>query len=145
MNLRTILLIVLTTVAPLTPLSFSLAQSDSYKIYQPRKEQESEKEEAKEENVPVPTISGVGLMLAINEDTKAIFVKDIFLGTPASYSEIMPGDELLEVDGSSVANSSLRDCANKVRGKTGSNVTLTVLRGTKKLKVILVREEYTPQ
>src|SRR5215831_9206870 len=54
-------------------------------------------------------------------------------GTPASKAGIKPGDFIAAIDGASIQGLPLNDAIDKMRGPSGSKVTLTVLRtGDKK-------------
>ena len=54
-------------------------------------------------------------------------------GTPAAKAGIKPGDYIAAIDGSSIQGLPLNDAIDKMRGPSGSKVTLTVLRtGDKK-------------
>jgi len=49
-------------------------------------------------------------------------------GSPAEKAGIRPGDVLTEVDGTSLAGLSIEEARNKIRGRKGTEVTLTVER-----------------
>jgi carboxyl-terminal processing protease len=54
-------------------------------------------------------------------------------GTPAAKAGIKPGDYIASIDGASIQGLPLNDAIDKMRGPSGSKVTLTVLRtGDKK-------------
>src|SRR5215472_8724382 len=62
-------------------------------------------------------------------------------GTPAAKAGIKPGDYIAAIDGASIQGLPLNDAIDKMRGPSGSKVTLTVLRtGDKKpFDVTLIR------
>lgn len=88
-------------------------------------------------------VSGIGLVLVQDEGSKKIIAKNTAPDSPASKIDIQPGDQLIEIDGVSTTNSSLSACGNKIRGKSGTKVTLTFLRGTQKLKFTIERGQFT--
>lgn len=55
--------------------------------------------------------------------------------TPASKSGIKAGDYIVSIDGKLVSEMSLQDAVEKMRGKAGSLVTLTLLRKGEKLPI----------
>jgi len=56
--------------------------------------------------------------------------------TPASKAGIKAGDYIVAIDSKLVSEMSLQDAVDKMRGKAGSNVTLTVLRKGEKVPLI---------
>ncbi len=71
--------------------------------------------------------SGVGLV--ISKVDKGAEVVSPIEGSPAYRAGINAGDVVTKVDGESMADYSINDIMKKIRGQTGSEVTLTVLRG----------------
>lgn len=53
--------------------------------------------------------------------------------TPASKAGIKPGDYVVAIDSKLVSEMTLQDAVEKMRGKTGTQVTLTILRKGEKL------------
>ncbi|EKD73741.1 MAG: carboxy-terminal protease [uncultured bacterium] len=62
--------------------------------------------------------------------------------TPAARANIKPGDYIVAIDGKLVSEMSLQDAVDKMRGKVGSGVALTVLRKGEKAPLVfkLTRE-----
>ncbi len=71
--------------------------------------------------------SGVGLIIS-KVDSGAEVVSPIE-GSPAYKAGINAGDVVTKVDGEAMAEYNINDIMKKIRGETGSQVTLTVLRG----------------
>lgn len=90
-------------------------------------------------------LSGVGLQIDINSQTKQLEVVTPIDGSPAEEAGIKPRDRVLAIDGVSTKNLSLDEAASRMRGKTGTAVTLTVQSGsgeTAKVRdVEIVREQ----
>lgn len=63
--------------------------------------------------------------------------------SPADRAGIEAGDEILEIDGKSIQNDSLADIVDKLRGKVGSKVVLTLERAHQPhpFKVTLTRDD----
>lgn len=71
-------------------------------------------------------LQGIGAELAVR-DGKVIVVSPL-KGSPAEKAGLLPEDEIIEVDGIAIEGLSLQDVVTKIRGKKGTQVTLTVLR-----------------
>jgi carboxyl-terminal processing protease len=87
------------------------------------------------------TYGGVGIRLGVRGDTLTVISP--MEGTPAHRAGMIPGDKIIRIDSLNSLNMSLEDAAEKIRGKPGTEVTLTITRvGEKKpLMITLVREE----
>lgn len=70
--------------------------------------------------------SGVGLEVSTREG--AILVISPIDDTPAQRAGIESGDEIIEINGASVRNDGLNAAIDKMRGKAGTPVTITVRR-----------------
>jgi len=70
--------------------------------------------------------SGVGL--EISENDEHVLVIAPIDGTPAQRAGILPGDEIIEIDGQSVRDTGLQPAIDRLRGRAGTAVTLTVRR-----------------
>ena len=86
-------------------------------------------------------LTGVGLQISLDPETKRLRVIAPVEGSPAAKSGIRPADSILMIDGVSTVGLSLDDAAERMRGQIGSRVTLTIERaGEKVLEVDLVRD-----
>jgi len=83
---------------------------------------------------------GLGLEVSLEND--ALKVVTPIDDTPASRAGIKAGDLIIRLDDEPVQNMSLRDAVNKMRGKKGTSITLTILREDvpKPLKFTLKRD-----
>lgn len=83
---------------------------------------------------------GLGLQIAKPDTGDGVEVVMPLEGTPAKKSGLRPGDIITHVDGRAVADDSLSDVVNMMRGPVGSTVLLTVRRnGTEPFEVTLKR------
>jgi carboxyl-terminal processing protease len=84
-----------------------------------------------------------GLGLEVGEQDGAIVVISPIDDTPAARAGIKSGDQILEVDGTSLDGLTLDQASDLLRGKVGSSVALTLLPkdADKSIEVKLVREE----
>ena len=71
-------------------------------------------------------LSGVGLQININPETKLIEVISPLAGSPAEAAGIQPKDSILEIDGVDTKTITLDEAAALMRGKTGTKVSLRV-------------------
>lgn len=71
-------------------------------------------------------LTGVGLQIAIDEETRDLKVVAPIAGSPADEAGVQPQDRILKIDGISTQDLSLEDAATRMRGPIGTRVTLTV-------------------
>ncbi|MGG6240038.1 carboxyl-terminal processing protease CtpC [Nodosilinea sp. AN01ver1] len=84
-------------------------------------------------------LTGVGIQISQDEETKDIVVVAPIEDTPAFDAGIRPQDVILAIDGESTEGMELNDAVSRIRGTVGSEVTLTIRRGEQELEVPLVR------
>ncbi|MDY6938767.1 MAG: S41 family peptidase [Cyanobacteriota bacterium] len=77
-------------------------------------------------------LTGVGLQIAIDPETKAIEAIAPIAGTPAEFAGIQPKDLILNIDGVPTTQLSLEEAADRMRGPIGSHVVLRVKRSADK-------------
>ncbi len=75
------------------------------------------------------SFGGVGLVLGMRD--KQIVVIAPIEGTPADQAGIASGDRILAIDGQSTKEMALDEAVAMIRGPEGTDVTLTVGRGTR--------------
>ena len=73
-------------------------------------------------------VSGVGLQLQRDNESRAIYVTSVLEGSPAEVSGLRAGDRILLVDGQSTERLSVTGAARLLRGEESSQVTLTYSR-----------------
>ena len=84
-----------------------------------------------------PHLSGIGI--DVNGDPRGLRVKDVFPGSPAAAAGLATGDVIIAVGGTSLASRPALFGSRLIKGKAGTHVTLTIMRGTQKRVVRLVR------
>jgi carboxyl-terminal processing protease len=84
-----------------------------------------------------PHLSGIGI--DVNVVPRGLQVVDVFPGSPAARSGIQSGDIIVAVGSESLANRPAIFGAKLIQGRAGTRVTLTVLRGSRRLVVSVVR------
>ncbi len=71
--------------------------------------------------------------------TCAMVVVSPLAGSPAEAAGLRAGDRILEIDGTSTLGESVSSLVFEVRGEAGSDVTLTVERGSSELDITITR------
>ena len=80
---------------------------------------------------------GVGMVMGLRKDNQFVVGSPIE-DTPAYKAGIKAGDILLKIDGEDLSGQSLNEVVKKIRGQDGSQVTLTLKRGSEEAKDITV-------
>ncbi|HEX7900540.1 MAG TPA: S41 family peptidase [Planctomycetota bacterium] len=85
---------------------------------------------------------GVGIIVGSDPKTGFMTVETPIEDSPAFAADILPGDQIREVDGASIKGQPLQDVVRKIKGEPGTPVTLTMSRkGREQLfKVTLTRK-----
>lgn len=84
-------------------------------------------------------VGSIGARLGRDNDSHALYVRDVPEGFAANAAGIEPGDEIVMIDGFYVRNLTSEDLHAKLRGPIGSEVALTLARGDRVLHVQLRR------
>lgn len=69
--------------------------------------------------------AGVGIVVSAGEDNLITVVSPIE-GTPGEKAGILSGDKILAIDGEAIPASRLQEASQKMRGKVGTKVVLTI-------------------
>ena len=85
-------------------------------------------------------LSGVGIQLSLDKDTKELVVVSPIEGSPASRAGVMPKDVIVSIDGKSTKGMSTEDAVKLIRGQAGTTVQLQLRRDGKVLDTPLTRE-----
>ncbi len=73
-------------------------------------------------------LTGVGLQIALDAETKRLKVISPIVGSPAAEAGILPADSIVKIDGVATESLSLDEAAERMRGTIGSHVLLTIAR-----------------
>ena len=85
-------------------------------------------------------LSGVGIQLSLDKDTKELVVVSPIEGSPASRAGVQPKDVIVSIDGKSTKGMSTEDAVKLIRGQAGTSVKLQLRRSGKVVDTALVRE-----
>ncbi len=81
---------------------------------------------------------GIGVQLGFKDGKLVVIAAQD--GSPAKRAGIGAGDIIVKIDGKPVADMSEEEAVQALRGKAGTSVHLTVLRGNQQLSFAIVRE-----
>lgn len=84
-------------------------------------------------------LTGVGIQISQDEDTKEILVVSPIEDTPAFEAGLLSGDIIVSIDGKDTEGLDLSDAVNLIRGPVNSSVNLSVTREGKPLDFELTR------
>ena len=73
-------------------------------------------------------LSGVGIRLQVNPDTKVLTVVSPIEHSPASAAGILTGDRIVAIDGKPTQGMSVQDASRLIQGKAGTPITLRIGR-----------------
>ncbi|MDD3853063.1 MAG: S41 family peptidase [Syntrophomonadaceae bacterium] len=82
---------------------------------------------------------GIGVILL--ERDKKVIVKQVMEQSPAALGGILPGDRIMKVDDVDVTYATIEKVAELVRGETGTEVIVELLRGDQRLIYKIERSE----
>ena len=84
-------------------------------------------------------LTGVGIQITLDKDTKEIVVVSPIEGTPASQAGVQPKDVIVAIDGKPTKGMTTEDAVKLIRGTEGSEVVLGLRRKGAVIDVPLVR------
>lgn len=84
-------------------------------------------------------LTGVGIQLAQDEETKKLVVIAPIEDTPAFKAGVLAKDVITKIDGKSTQGMDVNDAVKLIRGQEGTSVTLTIERGKKDIDYQLTR------
>lgn len=84
-------------------------------------------------------LTGVGIQITQEEESKNIVVIAPIEDTPAAQAGIIAKDVILEIDGKSTEGMDLNDAVSLIRGKPGTSVVLTIKRAENELEFEITR------
>lgn len=111
-----------TDMAPLVERAVTamLQELDPHSSYIPAAEMKGVREQFDGE------FSGIGIEFNVHRDT--VLVVNVIAGAPAEAAGVRPNDRIVEIDGRSAVGMSRTDVMSKLRGTTGSTVSVGIVR-----------------
>lgn len=71
----------------------------------------------------------VGAVFGRDNDTRALYVREVPPGLAAAGAGLVPGDQVVMIEGVYVRDLEAKTIRERLRGEVGSTVALTILRG----------------
>ncbi len=75
-------------------------------------------------------VSGVGIRLEVNDQTKVLTVVEPIDNSPASRAGLQSGDLILSINGKPTKGMTVEDASNLIRGEVGTKVSLEIRRNS---------------
>lgn len=88
---------------------------------------------------------GVGMTVGADKETGRIRVESTFDKSPAKEAVIQKGDFIVRVDGKSYTYQEMDIAVKNMRGKAGTSVKISLIRGNRQIEKIVVRRQITIQ
>ncbi len=88
---------------------------------------------------------GVGMTVGADKETGRIRVESTFDKSPAKEAGIQKGDFIVRVDGKSYTYQEMDIAVKNMRGKAGTSVKISLIRGNRQIEKIVVRRQITIQ
>jgi len=85
-------------------------------------------------------LTGVGIQLSQNEETKQFIVVSPIEDTPAFNAGVQAQDVIVAIDGQSTEGMDIDDVVNLIRGPVGTSVTLSILRDEQEQEFRITRD-----
>ncbi len=88
-------------------------------------------------------LSGVGIRLSIDEQTKQLTVVEPLANSPADLAGIQPGDAITAIDDRPTSLMSLEQASEQIKGEVGSEIKLKISRANsvEEFEITLVRAQ----
>lgn len=114
-----------------------LSNLDPYTVYIPEEEVEDL------EMMISASYGGLGAVIFKPDVNGNVFITEPYVNSPAHKAGIVCGDEILEIDGTSVIGLTSQECSDRMRGVPGTKVSLKIkkIRGGDVRDVKIIREK----
>ena len=83
----------------------------------------------------------IGARLSRDNETGALYVRDLFPGLAGERAGVLPGDEIIMIDGHYVRDVDAPRIREMLRGQVGTAVRLTIVRGELVVRLRMARSE----
>lgn len=83
--------------------------------------------------------SGIGATISQSYDTMEMTIVTPFAGSPADEAGVLPGDQIVAVNGEDVIGEDLNNVVAIIKGPEGTDVTVTMLRDGERIDITMTR------
>lgn len=105
-----------------TGIDAMLRSLDPYTEYYP----ESRLEEFK--LMTTGEYAGIGAIVGMRPDKNHVIIREPYINTPSHQAGLLPGDEILEIDGQDMTGKDVAYVSARLKGKPGEQLTLKIAR-----------------
>ena len=84
-------------------------------------------------------MGSVGAVLGRENDTRSLYVREVPPGLGAAAAGLLPGDQIVMIEGFFVRDLDTKTIHDKLRGEVGTTVALTILRRNEVIRVRVAR------
>ena len=105
-----------------TGIDAMLRSLDPYTEYYP----ESRLEEFK--LMTTGEYAGIGAIVGMRPDKNNVIIREPYINTPSHKAGLLPGDEILEIDGQDMTSKDVAYVSARLKGKPGEQLTLKIAR-----------------
>ena len=106
---------------------------DIHSIYRPKEEYEEHLDNMS------GTFGGIGVIIEINYTDETSMISEVLIDSPAEKVGLAVGDYIYAIDDKPLSEIGFQNAADHVRGKTGTDVKVTVKRGDELLSFVITR------
>ncbi len=99
-----------------------LSSLDPYTVYVPEEENEDFQMSIGK------TYGGIGAVIYKPEKDGFVYINEPYAGSPAQRAGLVPGDQIMEIDGVSTIGLETKECSDRMKGKPGTEVKFKVKR-----------------
>lgn len=83
---------------------------------------------------------GVGITISVREDEQGLDILEVTPNGPAQEAGVQAGDQLVAVDGTDIRGMTLAEVGDLIKGKEGTSVVLTLIRGEGEVELSVKRK-----
>lgn len=83
---------------------------------------------------------GVGITISVREDEQGLDILEVTPNGPAQEAGVQAGDQLVAVDGTDIRGMTLAEVSDLIKGKEGTSVVLTLIRGEGEVELSVKRK-----
>ncbi|NLL71228.1 MAG: S41 family peptidase [Epulopiscium sp.] len=72
--------------------------------------------------------AGIGVIVSVDPEDQLITIISPFIGSPGEKAGLLPGDKIIQVNGTDVTGKKLDEAVSMIKGPEGTKVTLKIFR-----------------